>query len=437
MLKNLTSKAHFFCGVSIFFFLLLLIISNFECVKEQKLEEGWISLFNGKNFKGWEVPNKGNWKVENGEMVVSWDEKKTGGAWIVTKEMYEDFILKLKFNINKGGNSGVCVRDPSRATQDPAYSGYEIQIDFNNQQNPTGSLYNLAKAYSIVDTYTPKERPTGKEEEWNEFEISATDDHIVVKLNGIKVTDRFDRRSLKGVIGMQLHDEKSIVRFKDIQIKPISRKEPLPPSIEERLEKASGEFKKLFNGKDLSGWQVLWGGSWKPVKGEIEATIKKDMGWLVTKDEYSDFIFRLKVKISKSGNSGLTVRFPMPTKKEDLTYEAGMKNDVLNPAFGGYEIQVYDSDDPSVANPSGSIYNVSRAYTGIFKSGDWNEYVVYAQGPQMTVYINGKKVADTEDTRSLKGVVGLQVHFIKEELKGLKFEPYKVLFKDIEIKAVD
>ena len=436
MFKKSTKKIIFFSGAAIIIFLFL-IVASFECAKEK--EYGWVSLFNGKDFTGWEVPEKGNWKVENGEMVVTWDEANPGGGWIVTKEMFEDFIFRLKFKINKGGNSGVCIRDPSRATKNPAYSGYEIQIDFNNPKNPTGSLYNLARAYMILDAYSPRERIAGKEEEWNEFEISAVGEHIVVKLNGNKVVERYDRRSLKGVVGMQLHDKRSVVRFKDIEIKPIPKKAPIPPPIEERLENAPGEFEKLFNEKDLTGWQVLWGGDWKVANGVIEGAIKDGMGWLVTKEEFTDFIYRVKVKISKGGNSGLTIRYPFPTRPEDLTYEAGMKNDKLNPAFGGYEIQVLDYDLPQIGNPAGSIYNIGRAYTGVFKSGEWNVYVVYAQGSQITVYINGEKVAEAEDTRSSKGVVGLQVHYIKEELKEVKteIEPYKVWFKDIDIKSVE
>ena len=399
-------------------------------------DDGWISLFNGKDLTGWDVPKRGNWRVENGEMVVTWDEANPGGGWIVTKEIFDDFILRMKFKVNKGGNSGVCIRDPSRATKNPAYSGYEVQIDFNDLTNPTGSLYNLARAYTIIGAYTPEERIVGKEEEWNQFEISAIGEHIVVKLNGEKVVERYDRRSLKGVVGMQLHDRESVVRFRDIEIMPISMRGPIPPPIEERLKNAKGDFKKLFNGENLAGWQVLWGGDWKVVDGVIEGTIKGSMGWLVTKEEYSDFIYRLKVKIAKGGNSGLTTRFPFPTRPEDKTYKAGMKDDKLNPAFGGYEIQILAYDLPQIGNPSGSIYNIGRAYAGVLKPNEWNEYVVYAQGPQTTVYINGRKVAEAEDTRSLKGVVGLQVHHLEEELVGVETEPYKVWFKDIEIKAV-
>ena len=56
----------------------------------------------------------------------------------------------------------------------------------------------------------------------------------------------------------------------------------------------------------------------------------------------------------------------------------------------------------------------------------------------MAVYINDEKVAEAENSRSLKGSVGMQVHYLKHELDKISWEiePYRVWFKDIEIKAV-
>ncbi len=422
------------CRVAVTVLFVIVIIFSLNCA--EKKQDEWVSLFNGNDLSGWEVPEKGIWKVENGEIAARWDNENPGGSWIFSGKEFEDFVFKLKFMINKGGNSGVCIRVPNDSKDNPAYAGYEIQIDFNNPKNPTGSLYNLGKAYHIMDKYTDHEREVGEEEVWNDFEISAIGEHIIVKVNGYKVVERYDRRSLKGLVGMQLHDERSVVRFKDIQVKTLENKRPVGPTLEERLTNATGEFKKLFNGEDLSGWQVLWGGEWKADEGIIKGTIEDGMGWLLTEEEFSDFIYRLKVKISKGGNSGLTVRFPVPKDKKDLTWEAASKNDNLNPAFGGYEIQILNYEDPEITNPSGSIYNIGRAYGEKLKPDEWNEYVVYAEGPHMTVYINGEKVAEAEDTRSLKGIVGLQVHVIKSELSGVEHEPYKVWFKDIDIKKI-
>jgi len=423
-----------FWGGAIAVLFVVSLIFFFNCAKEKHGE--WISLFNGKDLSGWQVPEKGVWKVENGEIVTSWDNENPGGSWIFIEKEYEDFEIRLKFMINKGGNSGVCIRVPSDDKTKPADSGYEIQIDFNNDKNPTGSIYDIAPAYSIIGAYTPQETVAGKEEEWNDYEISAVGEHIVVKVNGYKVAECFDRKSLKGLIGLQLHDEKSVARFKDIQIKTLPAKRPLGATLEERLTNAPGEFKKLFNGKNLDGWQVLWGGEWKVVDGVIEGGIEDGMGWLLTEEEFSDFIYRLKVKITKGGNSGLTIRFPVPADPNERTWDAASKNDKLNPAFGGYELQIYNSNQPGVGNPSGSIYNIGRAYGGKLKPDEWNEYVVYAEGPHMAVYINGEKVAEAKDTRSLNGVVGLQVHVIMSELVGVKHEAYSIWFKDIDIKAV-
>ena len=414
----------------------LQIITTVSCTKSAAPE--WISLFNGADLEGWIVPESGNWTVEDGELTTSWSEEKPGGSWIMTEETYDDFVLKLKFWVNEGGNSGVAIRVPEDGKATPASSGYEIQIDHNNPHNPTGSIYALARAYT-ESGFGPTAKPYSKEEEWNDMEISAIGDHITVHVNGQKVVERFDRRSLKGSIGLQLHDEKSNLRFKDIQIKTLPAKRPLGPSMEEQLTGAPGEFKTLFNGKNLDGWQIMWGGEWTVDNGTIIGTIEDGMGWLLTNDDYSDFIFRLNIKIAMGGNGGLTVRFPMPEDISGLTWKIIETDHSKDPAYGGYEIQVLDYRLPQVGNDAGSIYNISRSPASVLLPDEWNLYEVYALGDHMAVYINGKKVAEAIDDRSLKGVVGLQVHYLEgeHEIFGIEIDPYKVEFKDIEIKAVN
>ena len=78
---------------------------------------------------------------------------------------------------------------------------------------------------------------------------------------------------------------------------------------------ASGQtenWKPLFNGKDLSGWKAVAGKATFEVKdGTIEGTAVYGTGntFLVTEEEYTDFILEVDLMISHiSSNSGVMAR---------------------------------------------------------------------------------------------------------------------------------
>lgn len=200
-------------------------------------------LFNGRNLDGWESRGDGLWTVLadgtlSGQRV--WDRAMiTPGktpfadereflrwwntqAWLYTKAEFGNFDLHVEFWTRAGGNSGISLRDTTRGehaistppdfNRTPAKIGYEIQI--NNRYpdpTPTGSVYTFTKA--------PKEALA--EDQWNSFDIEARSDVIRVKLNGRLVSEaKCDpKRSLRGPIGLQLHDQASVVLFRNIRIR--------------------------------------------------------------------------------------------------------------------------------------------------------------------------------------------------------------------------
>jgi hypothetical protein len=171
----------------------------------------WKPLFNGKDFTGWEQVGKALWTIQDGAVAGSSDPANPGTGWLVTSGEYSDFRLRMNFWITPGGNSGVAIRDPSRALgpKTPAHLGYEIQIlDVPHAKNPTGSIYDLAPA------------PDGKLKsgQWNDLLITCKGPHIEVVVNGEKVAAADDQRSLRGAIGLQMHSKDMTVKFKDIEI---------------------------------------------------------------------------------------------------------------------------------------------------------------------------------------------------------------------------
>jgi|UniRef100_UPI004047EE29 hypothetical protein len=190
-------------------------------------------------------------------------------------------------------------------------------------------------------------------------------------------------------------------------------------------------WKSLFNGKDLTGWKPVAGKATFEVKdGIIEGTAVFGTGntFLVTEEEYTDFILEMDLMISHiSSNSGIMARGqydPNARKGQGLVF--------------GYQIEA----DPSPRAWSGGIYDEARrgwffpldlnpAAKSAFKLGEWNRYRIEAIGNTLKTWVNGQEVAYFMDDMDAKGFIGLQVHSIgKKEDEGRK-----TYFKNVRIQT--
>jgi sugar phosphate isomerase/epimerase len=200
---------------------------EYEAVRRTKNVLNWVReeqarckpIFNGKDLDGWTKIDGGDWTVENGVLIGrngrNWttDPEKTG-SWLSTKKQYENFRLEFQFTVNKGGNSGVFFRSSHK--KNPAFTGYEMQIHDSPGRPPSkggpGSLYDVvAPEKNLI-------RPAGV---WNSATIVARGRKIRVEMNGEKVLETEQKRSSKGYIGLQNHDDKSEVRFKNIRLEEL------------------------------------------------------------------------------------------------------------------------------------------------------------------------------------------------------------------------
>ena len=183
-------------------------------------------LLNG-NLDAWESIGDGIWNVmRDGTLVGQRDLKKAENqAWLYTrKNDYGEFDLHLEWWTRTGGNSGVSIRDTSRAqyavgaafdpVRTPSHIGYEIQISNGYRDKyPSGSVYlfDAAKPGHQIDN------------DWNAMDIESRNEMIRVKLNGHLVSQYAGEkgRSKTGPIGLQLHDKTSLAMFRNIRIKEI------------------------------------------------------------------------------------------------------------------------------------------------------------------------------------------------------------------------
>src|SRR3954447_5427819 len=80
-----------------------------------------VDLFNKKNLDGWEVVGDGVWTVMKDGTLVGQRNPKVNAktdpnqSWLYTKKEFGEFDLHLEWWTRLGGNSGVSLRDQTRA----------------------------------------------------------------------------------------------------------------------------------------------------------------------------------------------------------------------------------------------------------------------------------------------------------------------------------
>ena len=166
---------------------------------------GWVTLFDGKNLNNFNQIGTANWRLVDGVVEAS-----SGSGFLVTKEDYGDFELKVEFWSSGGGNSGVFMRcqDGAKITDKTCY---EANV-FDKRPDPsgrTGGIPNYAKPLAIVDA-------DGK---WNTYEITMRGPHIVVVLNGVKTVDVKDTTLASGPIALQY--QAGDIKFRSVQIRKL------------------------------------------------------------------------------------------------------------------------------------------------------------------------------------------------------------------------
>lgn len=145
-------------------------------------------------------------------------------------------------------------------------------------------------------------------------------------------------------------------------------------------------WQQLFNGRDLSGWEVVGGepGGWKVEDG----TLRTDGagGWLSSAEEYADFELTLEFKLAPGSNSGVFLRAP----REGHTSRVGMELQLIDDSTDAYgPLEPWQL--------TGSLYHVQAARGGAFTAAErWQTLRVLALGRRLRVWLNAQDVLDVD-----------------------------------------
>jgi hypothetical protein len=190
--------------------------------------QGFQSVFNGRDFTGWAGPTN-EYEVVEGAIQC----RPHKGGTVYTTGEYADFVARVQIKLPPGGNNGLAIRYPGHG--DTAYQGMcESQVLDDNYEKATGEKIDPRQAhgsaYGMVAAARGYQHPI---REWNFEEVTVQGSKIKVELNGTVILDcdlstvkefmakhpHPGKDRTKGYFGFAGHNDP--VAFRNIQIKPL------------------------------------------------------------------------------------------------------------------------------------------------------------------------------------------------------------------------
>ncbi|MGE3803170.1 MAG: DUF1080 domain-containing protein [Gemmataceae bacterium] len=179
---------------------------------QDKVEEGFTSLFNGKDLTGWTVENKGKFSVKDGAIF-----QDGGSGWLRSDKKFKDFELRMDFRfVKKGSDGGIFLRASADGKNWPA-KAYQVQ---NMDNGSLGSIFPAGFKGPKQKKDGAKQKEVQKQAgDWQSYVITAKGPKLEVSLNGqvINVVDGLE--DIDGHIGIQ--GEGGQIEFKNIRIKEL------------------------------------------------------------------------------------------------------------------------------------------------------------------------------------------------------------------------
>ena len=302
----------------------------------EEAQDGWVSLFDGESLFGWDVFGDGDWQVADGNIVC----EEGRGGWLASSAQFADFELLAKVRVAEGLTSALVVR---------------AGLEGHPGENGTGVVPLTAVA---------------GEPQWREVRVVAQGDSVRARVGQGSVWVTAARKV--GHIGFHLHTysrkPRNRVEVAWIKLRPLG-------------------LQSIFNGNDLSEWNVLPGRKSKFAVIDGALNIKNGVGQIETAGVYKDFVLQLDVfSNGKQLNSGVFFR------------------GTVGRFWHGYESQVrnhWDGDDRNrpVDFGTGGNYGNQPARRVVSSDHEWFRKTIICNGGHTSVWVNGYLTSDYLDMR--------------------------------------
>jgi hypothetical protein len=195
--------------------------------EEKKLEPGFVSIFDGKTFNGWEG-NLEMFRVEDGAIVAGTQKERIpNNEFLCTKKTYGDFELRLQAKLTgKGKNAGIQFRS-KRIPNRHEVIGFQADIGvMKDDELIWGALYDESRRRKFLVVGDQKElQKAVRQDGWNDFVIRCEGSRIQIRVNGYLTVDYVEKEADivdSGIIGVQIHSgEPAEASYRRIRIKEL------------------------------------------------------------------------------------------------------------------------------------------------------------------------------------------------------------------------
>ncbi len=190
-------------------YVLLISSALFGCASTESKQD-WITLLdvNG-GLENFTKVGDAKWVVS--DQGVEAQDKQQQYAFLMTKDSYKDFALRIEFWVSDDANSGIYMRcQDAKSPKDTTC--YEANI-FDQRPDPT---YSTGGIVHVAPVPTPAPKAGGR---WNTYEIVLQGSRLTVTLNGKTTVDVEDAQFSEGSLGLQWGN--GTIRFREVKIKPL------------------------------------------------------------------------------------------------------------------------------------------------------------------------------------------------------------------------
>lgn len=418
---------------------------------------GWVSLFNGKDLKGWKQLNgKAKYGVVDGA-IVGTTVANTQNSFLVTEKKYSDFILEVDFKVDQM-NSGIQFRSEStKEYKNGRVHGYQCEIDPSKRAWSGGIYDESRRGWLYPMTLNPEGGKAFKPNDWNHYRIECIGNTIRTWVNDVPAAYLIDNMTREGFIALQVHSvsdghEGRQIRWKNIRIKtqnlvsspasPIYIVNNIPGNLSDTESKEG--WKWLWDGKTTKGWKGFGSDHfpatrWKINDGVLTLLEGKEHGTqkeagIITEGQYGAYELQWNFMLTPGANGSVKYYIRDESKPESPTI--------------GFEYQLQDnkrSKDTTATHTVASLYNLIKAKTEdrlIHSLGEWNNArVVVGTDKHVEHWLNGIKVLEYKlQDDQLKTLLS-KSNFANagQENKGrivFMDKGKKISFSDIKIKVL-
>ena len=192
---------------------------------EKKDDEGFVTIFNGKDLSGWKTTdeNPDSFKVEDGVLIVDGPRAHLFYVGEDGDASFKNFEFKAEVKTFEKANSGIYFHTE---WQKNGWStkGYEAQVN-NTHGDPkkTGGLY------AIEDNF----KAPAEDGEWFDYHIIVDGKDITIKIDDKTIVEYTepddaerpqnmkDRLLDEGTFAIQAHDPNSVIHYRNIRVKEL------------------------------------------------------------------------------------------------------------------------------------------------------------------------------------------------------------------------